>query len=54
LIHRDEDDKPSGSVLATLSSGATLSGEGKTMPEVAKQLEVSEQTFHRWRDQNGG
>ena len=24
------------------------------MPEVAKALEVSEQTFHRWRNQYGG
>ena len=24
------------------------------MPEVAKALEVSEQTFHRWRAQYGG
>ena len=29
-------------------------GEGKTIPEAAKQLEISEQTFHRWRAQFGG
>jgi transposase-like protein len=29
-------------------------GEGKGVPEVAKALEVSEQTFHRWRNQYGG
>ncbi len=29
-------------------------GEGKTIPEVAKELEVSENTFHRWRQQYGG
>jgi putative transposase len=29
-------------------------GEGKTIPEAAKALEVSEQTFHRWRNQYGG
>jgi putative transposase len=29
-------------------------GEGKTIPEVAKALEVSENTFHRWRNQYGG
>ena len=29
-------------------------GEGKQVAEVAKALEVSEQTFHRWRDQYGG
>jgi transposase-like protein len=29
-------------------------GEGKTIPEVAKALEVSEATYHRWRNQYGG
>ena len=29
-------------------------GEGRTIPEVAKELEVSENTFHRWRAQFGG
>ena len=29
-------------------------GEGKTIPEAAKELEISEQTFHRWRAQYGG
>jgi len=29
-------------------------GEGKQVPEVAKALEISEQTFHRWRNQYGG
>ena len=28
--------------------------EGRTIPEVAKALGVSEQTFHRWRNQYGG
>ena len=29
-------------------------GEGKAIPEVAKELEVSENTFHRWRAEYGG
>jgi putative transposase len=29
-------------------------GEGKTVPEVAKAMEVSEATFDRWRTQYGG
>jgi putative transposase len=29
-------------------------GEGQTIPEVAKALEVSEATYHRWRNQYGG
>jgi transposase-like protein len=29
-------------------------GEGKSIPAVAKALEVSEPTYHRWRNQYGG
>ena len=29
-------------------------GGGNTIPEAAKALEISEQTFHRWRNQYGG
>jgi transposase-like protein len=29
-------------------------GEGKTIPEAAKELGLSEQTYHRWRNQYGG
>ena len=31
-----------------------LLGEGKTAPEAAKAIEISEQTYHRWRNQYGG
>ena len=31
-----------------------LLGEGQDVAAVAKQLEVSEQTLHRWRQQYGG
>jgi len=31
-----------------------LLAEGKQIPEVAKHLEISEQTYHRWRKQYGG
>ncbi len=31
-----------------------LLGEGKTVAETAKELGVSEPTFHRWRNQYGG
>ncbi len=27
---------------------------GASIPEVARQLEISEATFHRWRNQYGG
>lgn len=29
-------------------------GGGKTIPDAAKELGVSEQTHHRWRNQYGG
>ncbi len=28
--------------------------EGKTIPQVCKQLSISEQTYHRWKKQYGG
>ena len=31
-----------------------LLANGAAVPEVAKQLEISEQTYHRWRAQYGG
>ena len=31
-----------------------LVGEGQTIVEAAKQVEISEQTYHRWRNQYGG
>ncbi len=31
-----------------------LLAEGKDVAEVAKHLEISEQTYHRWRNQYGG
>lgn len=41
-------------VVRKLREADRLLGEGKTVPEVAKTLEVSEPTYHRWRAQYGG
>ena len=41
-------------VVRKLREADKLLAEGKTVDEVAKQLEVSENTFHRWRNQYGG
>ncbi len=41
-------------VIRKLREAERLLGEGKTIPEAAKQLEISEQTYHRWRNQYGG
>ena len=41
-------------IIRKLREADRLLGEGLGVPEVAKALEVSEQTFHRWRAQYGG
>jgi transposase-like protein len=41
-------------VIRKLREADRMLGEGKTVPEVAKALEVSEATYHRWRNQYGG
>ena len=41
-------------IIRKLREADRLLAEGAEVPEVAKALEVSEQTFHRWRAQYGG
>jgi putative transposase len=41
-------------IIRKLREAERMLGEGKTIPEVAKELQVSEQTYHRWRNQYGG
>ena len=41
-------------IIRKLREAERLLGEGKTIAEAAKALEISEQTFHRWRNQYGG
>ena len=41
-------------VIRKLREAEVMLAEGAQVPEVAKALEVSEQTFHRWRAQYGG
>ena len=41
-------------VIRKLREADRLLGEGQEVAAVAKQLEVSEQTLHRWRAQYGG
>ena len=41
-------------IIRKLREAERMLGEGRAIPEVAKQLGVSEQTFHRWRNQYGG
>ncbi len=41
-------------IIRKLREAELMLGEGKTTAEVAKGLGVSENTFHRWRNQYGG
>ena len=41
-------------VVRKLREAERMLAEGKATPEVAKELEVSENTFHRWRAEYGG
>ena len=41
-------------IIRKLREADRMLAEGAEIPEVAKALEVSEQTFHRWRAQYGG
>ena len=41
-------------VIRKLREADRMLGEGKTILEVARALEVSENTYHRWRNQFGG
>jgi putative transposase len=41
-------------IIRKLREADRLFGEGADIAEVARHLEVSEQTYHRWRNQFGG
>jgi transposase-like protein len=41
-------------VIRKLREAERMLGEGKKIPEAAKELGISEQTYHRWRNQYGG
>ena len=41
-------------IVRKLREVERLLGEGQTIAEAAKQVEISEQTYHRWRNQYGG
>ena len=41
-------------IIAKLREADAILGAGKTIGQVVQQLGVSEQTYHRWRNQYGG
>ena len=41
-------------VIAKLRRADVLLGKGTKVPEVCKQIEITEQTYYRWRQKYGG
>ncbi|MCA9643427.1 MAG: transposase [Myxococcales bacterium] len=41
-------------ILAKLRDAEVMASQGLSTAEIAKKLEISEQTYHRWRNQFGG
>lgn len=41
-------------IIRKLREADVMIGAGKTIGQVCQALEISEQTFHRWRNQYGG
>ena len=41
-------------MIRKLREGERLQGEGKVLAEVLRQLDISEVTWNRWRNQYGG
>jgi len=41
-------------VIRKLAEGDKLLGFGKDLEEVCRHLEITESTWHRWRNQYGG
>ena len=40
-------------IITKLREAEILLGQGKTVKEASKQLEISEQTYYRWRKEYG-
>ena len=41
-------------IIRKLAEGEKLLGQGQDLEEVARHLEITESTWHRWRNQYGG
>lgn len=41
-------------IVRKLRDAEIAQSEGKTIAQVCKQLQISEQTYHRWKKQYGG
>ena len=45
---------PPEQIVRKLREVERLTAEGQTIAQAAKQIEISEQSYHRWRNQHGG
>ena len=52
-LRLDENLMAPDQVIRRLIEGDKVLAQGKTIEEVARHLEISEQTFHRWRAHEG-
>ena len=41
-------------IIRKLREAEAMQAAGKTIGQIVQSLEISEQTFHRWRNQYGG
>lgn len=41
-------------VIRKLAEGDKLLGQGRSLAEVCRHLEITESTWHRWKNQYGG
>jgi putative transposase len=41
-------------IIRKLAEGERLLGQGQDLEEVTRHLEITESTWHRWRNQYGG
>ena len=41
-------------IISKLREAEVSLAKGKTVPQVCKQLEITEQTYYRWRKEYGG
>jgi putative transposase len=41
-------------IVTKLRQADVLIGKGNTVPEVCREIEVSQQTYYRWRQKYGG
>ena len=41
-------------IVAKLRQADVLIGKGQTVPDVCREIEVSQQTYYRWRQKYGG